>query len=153
MIKNCIMLTIISRFHSIYRKGCRLFALLLFSCSQSDNPTTGGPCTYTSAQGTATMMSLNSASTASNNCSNNPVEVVFDFTPNNLADANAATDNNRVLTVGDGMNPPLNYVLSKGLTIGSIHPCTRQILVNGTCSPVIFTFTDIDLSDYAASCL
>ncbi len=98
------------------------------------------------------IVSLNSASTNSNNCNNNPVEVVFDFTPANPDDANDATDKNRTLTVGDGKNPSLNYVLSKGLTIGSTHPCTRQIEVSGTCTPVAFTFTAVDLSDDAASC-
>ncbi len=134
--------------------SCFISIFLFFSCSSSSrNPDpTGGPCTYTSTTGTATIVSLNSASTSNNNCNNNPVEVVFYFTPNNPADANDAIDKNRVLTVGDGKNPPLNYVLGKGLTIGSTHPCTRQIEVSGTCSPIIFTFTDVDLSDYAASC-
>ena len=129
-----------------------MVAFLFISCSSRSSDPTGGPCTYTSTTGTATIVSLNSASTNSNNCNNNPVEVVFNFTPANPADANDATDKNRVLTVGDGKNPPLNYVLSKGLTIGSIHPCTRQIEVSGTCSPVVFIFTNVDLSDYSASC-
>jgi hypothetical protein len=131
---------------------CFMSIFLFFSCSSRNSDPVGGSCTYTSVTGTATIVSLNTASTNSNNCNNNPVEVVFDFTPANPADANDATDKNRTLTVGDGKNPPFNYVLSKGLTIGSTHPCIRQIEVSGTCSPVIFTFTDVDLSDYAASC-
>ncbi len=125
---------------------------LFFSCSTRNSDPIGGPCTYTSTTGTATIVSLNTASNNSNNCNNNPVEVVFDFTPANPADANDATDKNRTLTVGDGKNPPLNYVLSKGLIIGSTHPCSRQNEVSGACTPIIFTFTDVDLSDYAASC-
>jgi hypothetical protein len=133
--------------------ACLMFALLFSSCtSHTDNSLVGGPCTYISTQGTATINSLNSASTNSNNCNNNPVVVVFDFTPDNPANANDATDKNRVLTVGDGKNPPLNYVLNKGLTIGSTHPCTRQNITNGACTPIIFNFTDVDLSDYVASC-
>jgi len=133
---------------------CFMFTVFLFSCSSSsqNSDPIGGSCTYMSTTGTATIVSLNGASTGSNNCNNNPVEVVFDFTPANPADANTATDTNRVLTVGDGKNPPLNYVLSKGLTVGSTHPCTRQIEISGSCTPVVFTFTDVNLSDYAASC-
>lgn len=131
---------------------CLISVILFISCSSSNSDPIGGPCTYTSTTGTATIVSLNTASTGSNNCNNNPVEVVFNFTPINPADANNTTDNNRILTVGDGKNPPLNYVLNKGLTIGSTHPCTRQIEVSGACTPIIFTFTDVDLSDYAASC-
>jgi len=132
---------------------CFMFTVLLFSCSSSRvSDPVGGPCTYTSTTGTATIISLNSATSTDNNCNNNPVEVVFDFTPANPTDANDATDKNRKLTVGDGKNPPLNYVLSKGLTIGSTHSCTRQIEVSGACTPVVFTFTDVDLSDYASSC-
>ncbi len=131
---------------------CFMSIFILFSCSSGNSNQIGGPCTYTSTTGTATIVSLNSASSSSNNCNNDPVEVVFDFTPANPADANGATDKNRVLTVGDGKNPPLNYVLSKGLTIGSAHPCTRQIESIGACTPVVFTVTDVDLFDYAASC-
>lgn len=132
---------------------CFIFTFLLSSCSsQAENPTLGGSCTYTRTQGQATIVSLNSANPSSNNCNNNPVEVVFDFAPDNPANANNVMDKNRVLTVGDGKNPPLNYVLGKGLSIGSIHPCIKQNIASGTCTPVIFTFTDVDLSDYAASC-
>jgi hypothetical protein len=100
-------------------------------------------------QGTAETVSLNGASISGNNGDNNPVTVVFNFTPDNPSDA---TGIDRVLTVGDGKHPPLDYVLSKGLTVGSTHPCTRQIIASGTCPPVIYTFTYVDLSDYAASC-
>ena len=132
---------------------CFIFAFLLSSCSsQAENPIIGGPCTYKSTQGRATIISLKSSGTNSNNCNHNPVEVVFDFVPDNPANANKATDKNRVLTVGDGKNPPLNYVLGKGLSIGSTHPCIKQNIASGTCTPVIFTLTDVDLADYAASC-
>ncbi len=131
---------------------CFISIFLFFSCSPGTSDPIGGPCTYTSTTGTATIVSLNTASITSNNCNNNPVVVVFDFTPANPADANDATDKNRTLTVGDGKNPPLDYVLNKGLTVGSTHPCTRQTEVSGTCTPVTFTFTDVDLSDYATSC-
>jgi len=133
---------------------CFLSIFLFLSCSSSSKNSgpIGGPCSYTSTTGTATIVSLNSASTNSNNCNNNPVEVIFDFTPSKPSDVNTATDTNRVLTVGDGKNPSLNYVLSKGLAVGSTHPCMRQIEVSGVCTPVVFTFTDIDLTDYAASC-
>ncbi len=131
---------------------CFIFAFLFSSCSsQNDNPL-GGPCTYTSTSGTATIVSLNSAPNTSLNCNNNPVVVVFNFTSSNPADANASTDNNQVLTVGEGYNPPLAYVLGKGLTIGSTHPCIRMNETSGTCVPVVFKFTDVDLSDYATSC-
>ncbi len=129
---------------------CWVIACSLYSCASQTDPV--GSCTYTRTPGTATIVSLNSAPGGSNNCNNIPVEVVFDFVPLDLVAAIPATDNQRLLTVGDGKNPPLDYVLAKGLTVGSTHPCTRQIITSGVCTPVLFTFTDIDLSDYAASC-
>ena len=137
-------------------KTIPIYTLLLMffsSCgSGTGNHIPGGPCTYSSTPGTAIIISLSSASLNSNNCANNPVEVLFDFTPDSPADANDATDKNQHVIVGDGKNPPLDYVINKGLTIGSSHPCTRQNITSGTCSPVSFIFGDVDLSDFAASC-
>jgi hypothetical protein len=128
-----------------------LMLLLLSACGTEAGGRVGGPCSYKSTQGTAKIISLNSAASNSNNCNNNPVVVVFDFIADSPANADAA-ENNQMLVVGDGKNPPLNYAIAKGLTVGSTHPCTRHNISSGTCSPVVFAFGDVDLSDYAASC-
>ncbi|CAA6822389.1 MAG: Unknown protein [uncultured Sulfurovum sp.] len=44
------------------------------------------------------------------------------------------------------------YALSKGLTIESVHNVKISELINGTCTPMITKFTDIDFSDQKNYC-
>ena len=140
--------------------GC-LFLSLLFvvsGCVDNIDPLpAGGHCEYAEIPGTATIISMGPPTGAVANCGNDPVEVRFDFTPN---DANArdayrcphSSDNNRQLLVGEGKNPPRSYMESKGITVGSTHKCIRMEITEGTCTPVLFEFSKIDLSDYGDYC-
>ena len=51
-----------------------------------------------------------------------------------------------------GMGISKEYTLSKGLTIGSLHNVKISELINGTCTPMITKFTDIDFSDQKNYC-
>lgn len=120
--------------------------------NQSSTPLVGGPCTYTDTPGSATIMSMSNANPSLYNCKNNPVEVIFNFTPDDSSKANDATDKNQSLTVGAGANPPRDYAINKGLTVGSVHQCIRQNETSGACTPWGFTFPSIDFSDYGTYC-
>ena len=86
----------------------------------------------------------------SNNCANDPVEVVFDFVPTDpTVDASATGWR---LTISDGANPPAAWVADEGLTEGSEHPCTRRNIISGTCTPVLYEFTDVDYDAGIAAC-
>lgn len=111
----------------------------------------GGACSYTETPGEATVVSLNNATAGQNDCNNDPVEVVFNFTPSDPLKANAATDKNVHLTVGDGKNPSRSYIASKGFAVGATLKCSRKTIISGTCTPIVFDFPDLDLSDSANS--
>lgn len=128
-----------------------VISLFFFGCGATGDPITG-PCSYTETSGQATIVSLNNSNPSEYNCSNDPVEVVFHFTPSDPLRANDMTDNSRHLLVGDGMNPQRNYIISKGFAVGTIHECKRNIIKSGGCSPVVFAFPNVDLSDYGSSC-
>lgn len=111
----------------------------------------GGACSYAETPGEATIVSLHNAAAGPNDCNNDPVEVVFNFTPSNPLKANAATDKNVRLTVGDGKNPSRSYIASKGFVVGATLKCRRKTIISGACTPIVFDFPDIDLSDSANS--
>ncbi len=118
-------------------------ALLLLVIPTCRIPMVGGPCEYENTSGVATITSVEPASTNGLNCTNDPVEVVFDFTPDDAADAGLAATG-RTLTIGEGLNPPLSWVQAEGLTVGSQHTCIRRDITKGTCTPVLYRFPDVD---------
>jgi len=116
----------------------------------------GGPCTYVEFPGLATIISVEPAPPEASNC-DNAVEVTFDFVLHDPADVDLYLfpnwlDEGRRLTVGDGMNPPQEWVELNGLTVGSVHPCVRMEIREGTCTPVIHKLLDIDYSTFAGFC-
>ena len=128
-------------------------------CADSDNNDNfeGGPCEYVKISGTATITSIVDASDDAYNCDNEPVEVLFDFVPDDPDVTNDylfpnTSDSGRYLRVGEGQNPPRNYMNDKGIIVGSSHNCVRNEILNGTCTPVFFQFPEIDFSDYGDYC-
>ena len=111
----------------------------------------GGICTYKTVTGTAVIVSVEDAPTNGFNCNDDSVVVVFDFTPDDQTDVDA-NDDGQELTIGSGMNPPRTWINSNGLTVGSSHNCTRKKIQTGTCTPLIFEFTDLNYEDAQAVC-
>ena len=109
-------------------------------------PIFGGPCEYTDTPGVATIVSVESAGPHALNCSNDPVEVIFDYQPDDPKSGESAVTG-LLLTISEGVNPSRAWVESEGLTVGSKHACTRRDIASGTCSPLLFDFTEVD---YAA---
>jgi len=114
--------------------------------------TVGGPCKYNEIPGTCLITSVKKASPDQNNCPKDPVEVLFAFAPN---DKKAPAqyrfpkwqDSNQHLTIGDGKNPPRKWVVDQGLFEGAAKICKRTEITQGTCTPVIFKFVDVDYSN------
>lgn len=117
---------------------------------------TGGACTYKEVKGQAKITKIMAANPAGYNCKDG-VEVYFSFTPDDPAAVKrylfpGKSDQGQRLTVGAGMNPPKSWVDSKGLTVGSAHRCIRKELIQGTCTPVLFEFPEIDFTDWPKRC-
>jgi hypothetical protein len=131
-----------------------LFISALCGCAASAQPRlpfVGGPCAYTDIPGWARVVSIQAAPPKAHNCPNDPVEVRFDFIPADPSlEAKQAED--LTLTVGAGMNPARSYVAAKGIVKGKTYRCVRREITKGTCTPVLYTFPKIDLSDFEQSC-
>jgi hypothetical protein len=138
-----------------WRGSVPVIAIPLFflSCGAANaGNIVGGGCSYTETSGQATVLSLNAAGAAQNNCGKDPVEVVVNFAPSDPVQANEATDKNVQVTVGDGKNPPRGYITSKGFAVGATIACSRKIIKSGACTPILYEFPGIDLTDYVTSC-
>ena len=116
----------------------------------------GGACEYRRIHGRATITDVRVADPDANNCGD-AVEVIFTFYPDEpsapkhyrFADQ---PDTGRHLHVGAGMNPPRDWARRRGLVKGAVHRCVRSEIVKGTCTPVTFTFPDLDMKGWEKTC-
>ena len=127
------------------------------ACGRGLNgPHLGGACEYRQFNGQATITDVRHAETGAGNC-RNAVEVVFTFSPDEPSSPEQyrfpqQPDSGQYLRVGAGMNPSRAWTRSKGLLRGSVHRCIRSEILKGACTPVVFTFPDIDMADWAKAC-
>jgi len=107
----------------------------LVACDDSADDTSdrvGGECTYAEVHGTCTFVDAAGGA-----------EVSFQFT----SDDGAVTDTAH-LVVGDGGAPPSQDCLDVlGVTPGVEVGCTRAELVDGACSPVVYSFDTFETND------
>ncbi len=106
---------------------------------------------YTETPGTARITAVDPAPADQFNCTNDPVRVLFDFTP---ADASLASRSATgvALTIGPGRNPPRAWVTASGLSVGSEHPAIRSDEAVGSCTPLVWELSDVDESAALAAC-
>lgn len=109
------------------------------------------PCEYMEIPGKAIITAIKPARAGLNNCPRNPVEVLFDFTPDDPKRSSKCM-RDRHLTIGDGKNPSLDFVENRGLKVGQTLCCILKKIITGTCSPRGFDFPDVNLSDYGKWC-
>ncbi len=131
--------------------ACWLPACVQTSGGGGNSEFDGGDCTYAETPGVATIVSVEDAAAGGNNCANDPVRVVFDFTPDD-PEASQPSDTGVSIGVADGKNPPREWVTDEGFTVGSQHRCLREDITSGTCTPVIYFFPDNDFDAGAAAC-
>lgn len=130
-----------------------ILALLMVqtSCSSKnrENPS-GGSCTYNKFEGYAVIKSIRNAPADEYNCPNQPKKILFEFTPLNQADRQKYrfknfSDSSRSLQINDGANPSLDWIKKNKIEVGKKYKCFRTEIVSGTCTPVGFTFSDLNL--------
>jgi len=102
---------------------------------------TGDDCTYTHFKGSALLLRVLWIN-------KHRVEVTFTFTPSDPAQ----TAEYRFPHMKDIARKKLIFVepekhdsLHSALQTGDVIPCIRSEIIKGTCSPVVFTFPDIEL--------
>jgi hypothetical protein len=127
------------------------------SCgSASGNRLVGGACEYRQIHGRAIVTDVREADPQANNCKN-AVEVVFAFAPDEPSAPGRYRfadhpDTEQYLRVGAGMNPPRAWVRREGLVTGSVHRCIRSEIEKGSCTPVVFSFPDLDTAGWKKAC-
>ena len=134
--------------------------LALTGCGgDSDEPLTpvGGPCTYREWPGEAVITQAAAADPEALNCDNQPVSVLFDFTPDAPSTPAdylfpSVEDQGRALTLGEGLNPPRAWVEREGLAPGSSHAAVRMEITSGTCTPVLFRVSGADTTGWEDLC-
>jgi hypothetical protein len=100
----------------------------------------GDTCTYTHFNGSALLLRVSWIN-------KHRVEVIFTFTPSDAAQ----TTEYRFPDMGDiarkktiPVTPAKYDTVHSLLQTGDVIPCIRSEIIKGTCSPVVFTFPDIE---------
>ena len=125
------------------------FSFTFFSCS-TDDVIVGGSCAYEQYAGIAKIIAIEEAPADENNCPNNPKKVTYEFTPTDSSVVATylfpnEPDSLQYFDIGDGKNPSQAWLDNNEMEVGSEYTVVREEITQGTCTPVIFTFTDPDL--------
>ena len=118
-----------------------------FSCSSDDDFLDGGPCDYRQYEGVAMIIAIEDAPADGNNCPNNPKRVIYAFTPNDSSATETylfpnEPDSLQYFEISGGINPSQSWIENNEMEIGKEYTCLREEITQGTCTPIIFTFTD-----------
>ncbi|NMC48331.1 MAG: hypothetical protein GYA47_02705 [Desulfovibrio sp.] len=124
------------------------FPSLALAARIGGNPLVGGPCAYTDHPGTATIVAITPNSTSAQPFPG--MTVTFTFKADGPLPPVVASDESRThrLTLTNGWNPGPRFLDKYGLRPGREIPCLLRLIRSGTCTPRIFAFPGIDLSDY-----
>lgn len=110
----------------------------------------GGSCSYVKFEGYAKITSIVPAPESEYNCPEKPELVTFEFTPLDKSDRKkyrftGYSDSAVNMRINDGVNPSHAWIKNNGIAIGKKFRCFRTELSKGTCTPVIYTFPDLNL--------
>jgi len=115
----------------------------------------GGQCRYRDYPGTATIISTMKAEEAKvvGGPSYQAHEVRFTCVPDGKVTEAFAQDHGReqILRLANSWAPGPKFLTKYGIEPGKHFPCIMRVIQTGTCTPIIFDFPTIDLSDYFES--
>ncbi|MDD4912406.1 MAG: hypothetical protein PHP57_08940 [Sideroxydans sp.] len=128
--------------HSISLMSGLASLFLLVSCGKPSSPMiVGGPCSYTTTQGMATITALKTQADG--------IEVQFNFQANDSHAAAIPADMHNHLTLSTGL-PTSQWVTAQKLVVGSQIPAHRQEIQTGTCTPYIYEFPTLSDAPHGA---
>jgi hypothetical protein len=131
--------------------GMLTLFLIQLSCNVTNQVVPdGGRCTYVKYEGKAKIKSIAPAPVAEYNCPENPMQILFEFTPDTITDRQKYKFDNYndtacYMRINDGANPSNKWIAFNKVEIGKVFKCFRMEQALGTCTPVIFEFPDINL--------
>ena len=119
-----------------------LFAYFLTSCHQPP-VVVGGACSYKKVEGIAIITDTQKPADPTLCKQQESKTIKFQFITNNKKN----TVHNQLLEIANTHAFPVKWVNKKGFTVGSKHPMTKMIIQSGTCTPVIYSLSNIDNSN------
>jgi hypothetical protein len=115
----------------------------------------GGPCEYKTYTGRAEIISVRLIALPKGHPGppHENYEVKFIFFPNQRIDESYAQVENKpqLLTLTNSWYPGPRFLEKYGIAEGKTFDCRLKVITRGTCTPVVFTFPEIDLGDYFES--
>ena len=113
----------------------------------------GGPCEYKSYGGIATITSVRETKEGSESRGGHPYqghEVRFTFFPDEKIEKSYSSVEGKeyTLKLTNSWNPGAKFLKKYGIEESRNFECYLKVITKGTCTPVLFDFPTIDLSDY-----
>ena len=140
---------------------CMLFSVFFMSVSCAETKThekgrvVGGPCNYKSYAGTAEVIRIEKAYPKSQDGKKNTdgYDVHFVFHPETALQEKYARveEKSHTLLLTNGSRPTMGFLKKYGIKTGNMLPCELMVIVKGTCTPMLFKFPTVDLTDYEAN--
>lgn len=111
-----------------------------------NKPVVGGQCEYKKYRGQARILSVRKKQLP-NEC----YEVKFCFHTNDvITESYGQVEGKEYLLLLDNSSYPGSKFLEKyGIERGRYFDCYLKVIIRGTCTPILFDFVTIDLSDYS----
>jgi hypothetical protein len=115
----------------------------------------GGPCNYKTYPGTAQVVSIEKAYVISQDGKKNAdgYDVHFVFHPQITPEQPYARVEGKThaLLLTNGSRPRMGFLKKYGIAAEKTLPCELAVIVKGTCTPIIFKFPTVNLTDYEAN--
>ena len=132
-----------------------LFLFPRFSCLAMDKPSkrhiVGGPCEYREYMGQAKIVSVKKREVKErvDTPQKDIYEVKFSFhTDQVIQEPYVRVEGKEyLLLLKDSSYPGARFLGKYGIEVGKAFPCCMKVITKGTCTPIIFDFPTVDLSD------
>jgi hypothetical protein len=124
------------------------FLFIAGACAQPDKKSRtliGGPCKYKSYAGQATILSLAENQTGERDKAGR-FEVKFSFTtPKKIEEEFAQVEGKIFYLYGNNFQyPDKDFISSNQLQVGKALDGNMQVIISGTCTPVLFDFSGLE---------
>ncbi len=147
--------------HCLFSLGCfcAVFSVVALSgaCSEKKAPQpgrmVGGPCHYKTYPGMAEVISVEKIKDSNEGENKDAYDVRFLFKSHASPKAPFARIEGKPqrFLLANGSAPKGGFLKKYDIAVGKELPCDLEVIVKGTCTPIIFKFPTVDLTDYAAN--
>lgn len=118
-----------------------------------DGKVLGGPCEYQTYRGKAKIVSINAVQKhlGKNTTAHRRQEVRFVFLPDEEIGQSWVQVEGKafIMYLTNGRLPDGHFLQKYGIEINRFFECRLKVISKGSCTPIIFDFPAVDLSDYS----